>query len=88
MLKNSIIKYRPFTSVQLPHQTWTSKAITHPLIWLSVALRDGNQALIKPINGTRKLCRFNWLVGIGFKEFFHRVSLRFTNRLRLRSLLN
>lgn len=68
MLKNPATKYCPFTPVDLPERTWTSKRITHPPIWLSTDLRDGNQALIEPMNGTRKLRLFNLLVGIGFKE--------------------
>lgn len=68
MLKNPTTKYRPFTPVQLPDRTWPSKAIAQPPIWLSSDLRDGNQALIEPMNGTRKLRMFNLLVGIGLKE--------------------
>lgn len=68
MLNNPATKYRPFTPVQLPDRTWTSKTITHPPIWLSTDLRDGNQALIEPMDGTRKLRLFGLLVDIGFKE--------------------
>lgn len=68
MLTNPATKYRPFTPVQLPDRTWTSKTITHPPIWLATDLRDGNQALIEPMDGTRKLRLFNLLVDIGFKE--------------------
>lgn len=68
MLKNPAGKYRPFTPVQLHDRTWPSKTITHPPIWLSTDLRDGNQALIEPMNGMRKLRMFNLLVAIGFKE--------------------
>lgn len=68
MLKNPTTKYRPFTPVHLPDRTWPAKTITHPPIWLSTDLRDGNQALIEPMNGTRKLRLFNLLVSIGFKE--------------------
>lgn len=68
MLNNPATKYPPFTPVDLPDRTWTSKTITHPPIWLSTDLRDGNQALIEPMNGTRKLRLFDLLVGIGFKE--------------------
>ncbi|MCA1992867.1 MAG: 2-isopropylmalate synthase [Coleofasciculus sp. S288] len=68
MLNNPATKYRPFTPVQLSDRTWPSKTITHPPIWLSTDLRDGNQALIEPMNGTSKLRLFNLLVSMGFKE--------------------
>jgi 2-isopropylmalate synthase len=65
---NPATKYRPFPPVQLSNRTWASKTITHPPIWLSTDLRDGNQALIEPMDVTRKLRMFNLLVNIGFKE--------------------
>jgi 2-isopropylmalate synthase len=68
MLKNPAIKYRPFTPVQLPDRTWTNQTITHPPIWLSTDLRDGNQALIEPMDSTRKQRLFDLLVSVGFKE--------------------
>lgn len=68
MLKNPATKYRPFAPVQLPDRTWPSKTITQAPIWLSTDLRDGNQALIEPMNGTRKLRMFKLLVDIGFRE--------------------
>ncbi len=61
-------KYRPFAPIDLPDRTWVSQTITKPPIWLSSDLRDGNQALIEPMNTTRKLQLFNLLVRIGFKE--------------------
>ncbi|MEC4812928.1 MAG: 2-isopropylmalate synthase [Scytonema sp. PMC 1069.18] len=68
MLINPATKYRPFTPVKLSDRTWASKTITHPPIWLSTDLRDGNQALIEPMDVTRKLRMFNLLLDIGFKE--------------------
>ncbi|WP_026736638.1 2-isopropylmalate synthase [Fischerella sp. PCC 9605] len=68
MLKNPATKYRPFAPINLSDRTWTNKIITHPPIWLSTDLRDGNQALIEPMNVERKLRLFNLLVSIGFKE--------------------
>lgn len=68
MLNHPATKYRAFAPVQLPDRTWPSKTITHPPIWLSTDLRDGNQALIEPMDVTRKLRLFNLLVDIGFKE--------------------
>jgi 2-isopropylmalate synthase len=68
MLKNSATKYRPFAPINLPNRTWPAQTITHPPIWLSTDLRDGNQALMEPMNKTRKLQFFNLLVKMGFKE--------------------
>src|SRR5205807_3197894 len=61
-------KYRPYTSVAMPDRTWPSKSITRPPIWCSVDLRDGNQALIEPMDPQRKLRMFNLLVKMGYKE--------------------
>jgi len=61
-------KYRPFPPIDLPGRTWPSKTITKPPIWLSTDLRDGNQALIEPMDGERKLRMFLQLVKIGVKE--------------------
>ena len=68
MLTNPSTKYCAFQSVDLSDRTWPSRTITHPPIWLSTDLRDGNQALIEPMNRHRKLDMFNLLVAIGFKE--------------------
>jgi 2-isopropylmalate synthase len=68
VLNHPAAKYRPFAPVQLPDRTWLSQTITQPPIWLSTDLRDGNQALIEPMDSTRKLRLFNLLVQIGFKE--------------------
>ncbi|WAL59687.1 2-isopropylmalate synthase [Thermocoleostomius sinensis] len=68
MLNHPAAKYRPFVPVQLSDRTWPSKTITQPPIWLSTDLRDGNQALIEPMNVDRKLRLFHLLVQIGFKE--------------------
>lgn len=68
MLNNPATKYRQFAQINLPNRTWPGKTITHPPIWLSTDLRDGNQALIEPMNVERKLRLFQMLVDIGFKE--------------------
>jgi 2-isopropylmalate synthase len=68
VLKQPAHKYQPFSPIQLPDRKWPTQTLTHPPIWLSTDLRDGNQALIEPMNGTRKLRLFNLLVRIGFKE--------------------
>ncbi len=68
MLKNPATKYRQFPVVNFSERTWANNTITHPPIWLSTDLRDGNQALIEPMNPQRKLRLFQLLVSIGFKE--------------------
>ena len=61
-------KYRPFQPIDLPDRTWPTRTITRPPVWLSTDLRDGNQALIEPMDAARKLRMFRQLVDIGFKE--------------------
>ncbi|MBA3771913.1 MAG: 2-isopropylmalate synthase [Ramlibacter sp.] len=68
MLKNPAGKYRPFAPVRLTDRTWPDAVLTRPPIWCSVDLRDGNQALIEPMDIARKLRMFRTLVQIGFKE--------------------
>ena len=68
MLMHPATKYRPFQPVNLPDRTWPANTITRPPVWLSTDLRDGNQALIEPMNGDRKQQLFDLLVAIGFKE--------------------
>ena len=61
-------KYKPSKPVSLNKRTWPSKAIKKPPIWCSVDLRDGNQALVEPMDTSRKLKMFETLVSMGFKE--------------------
>jgi 2-isopropylmalate synthase len=68
MLKNPASKYRPFAPVRLADRTWPDAVLTRPPVWCSVDLRDGNQALIEPMDIPRKLKMFQTLVAIGFKE--------------------
>ena len=68
MLSDPSKKYRPFAPVGLRNRTWPDAVITRPPQWCSVDLRDGNQALIEPMNAERKLRMFELLVKIGFKE--------------------
>ena len=68
MLKNSSIKYAPVRPVGLRDRTWPDVVLTKAPVWLSTDLRDGNQALIEPMDIARKLRMFNTLVKIGFKE--------------------
>ena len=68
MKKMPIRKYRPYPAVDLPDRLWPSRAITTSPAWCSVDLRDGNQALIDPMDVTRKRRLFELLVRMGFKE--------------------
>ena len=61
-------KYKPFTPIALPDRTWPGAVITQAPIWCSVDLRDGNQALIEPMDAERKRRMFTTLVDMGFKE--------------------
>jgi 2-isopropylmalate synthase len=61
-------KYRPFEGPDLGDRTWPSTRINTAPVWCSVDLRDGNQALIEPMDAARKMRMFNILVEMGFKE--------------------
>ena len=68
MLKQPQQKYRAFTPIGMTDRTWPDAVLTRAPIWLSTDLRDGNQALIEPMDPQRKLRMFEMLVRIGFKE--------------------
>lgn len=68
MLKNPAAKYRPFAPVGLKDRSWPDAVLSRPPVWCSVDLRDGNQALIEPMDIARKLRMFQTLVKVGFKE--------------------
>jgi 2-isopropylmalate synthase len=68
MLDNPASKYRAFAPVRLNDRTWPDATLTAAPQWCSVDLRDGNQALIEPMDPQRKLRMFETLVRIGFKE--------------------
>jgi 2-isopropylmalate synthase len=68
MLKNPATKYRAFKPINLTDRQWPSRTITHPPIWMSTDLRDGNQSLFEPMDAQRKMRMFKTLVQIGFKE--------------------
>ena len=68
MIKDPMSKYIPFVPLKMEHRTWPDKEITQPPIWCSVDLRDGNQALVDPMNLQEKLEYFHTLVDIGVKE--------------------
>ena len=68
MLKQPQHKYRAFAPIKLPDRRWPDAVLTQAPIWLSTDLRDGNQALIEPMDPGAKLRMFEMLVKIGFKE--------------------
>jgi 2-isopropylmalate synthase len=68
MLRNPSSKYRAFAPIDIADRTWPNRVITRPPTWCSVDLRDGNQALIEPMDAARKRRMFDMLVKIGFKE--------------------
>ena len=67
-MKEGYQKYRPFEPVKLPDRIWPEQTITKAPVWCSVDLRDGNQALVNPMNLEQKLLFFRTLTEIGFKE--------------------
>src|SRR3546814_3237988 len=68
MLKDPSTKYRSFKPIHLRDRQWPDAVLSKAPIWLSTDLRDGNQALIEPMNAERKLRMFRELIRIGFKE--------------------
>jgi 2-isopropylmalate synthase len=61
-------KYRPYPTVDLPDRTWPDRVVDHAPIWCSTDLRDGNQALVKPMDSVRKQRMFDLLLELGIKE--------------------
>ena len=61
-------KYRASVPIVLHDRTWPNVVIDKAPLWCSVDLRDGNQALIDPMDPTRKRRMFDELVKMGFKE--------------------
>jgi 2-isopropylmalate synthase len=68
MLTDPSQKYRAFPQVDLPDRQWPTKTITKAPRWLSTDMRDGNQALIDPMNAEKKQRFFDLLVKVGLKE--------------------
>jgi 2-isopropylmalate synthase len=66
--KMPVHRYSSFIPVELADRTWPDKKITAAPKWSSVDLRDGNQALIDPMDTPRKLAMFKLLVAMGYKE--------------------
>jgi 2-isopropylmalate synthase len=61
-------RYQPIVPVELPDRTWPDRRLTAAPRWCSVDLRDGNQALIDPMDPARKRRMFDAVVAMGFKE--------------------
>jgi len=61
-------KYRPFPPIAKRARRWPDRVIEQAPEWCSVDLRDGNQALIEPMNPSQKLAMFELLVDVGFKQ--------------------
>lgn len=68
MLRDPSVKYRPFPAVDLPDRQWPGRTITKAPRWLSTDMRDGNQALVDPMDGEKKQRFFDLLVRVGLKE--------------------
>jgi 2-isopropylmalate synthase len=67
-MKKGFEKYTPFKPINIPDRQWPNNVITKAPVWCSVDLRDGNQALVDPMNLQEKLEFFQTLVDVGFKE--------------------
>ena len=68
MLRDPSVKYSAFPQVPLSHREWPGRVTTKAPIWLSTDMRDGNQALIDPMDAEKKARFFDLLVRIGLKE--------------------
>ena len=61
-------KYRPYPEVELLNRSWPDRRITKAPLWCSVDLRDGNQALVNPMDIARKQRMYDHLIHMGFRE--------------------
>ena len=68
MLRDPSVKYSPFPQVPLAERQWPTRTITAAPRWLSTDLRDGNQAIVDPMDAHKKGRFFDLLVEIGVKE--------------------
>lgn len=67
-MNNNYTKYSPFPPIDVLNRTWPNNIIDKAPIWCSVDLRDGNQALVEPMDSIRKMRMFKQLIKMGFKE--------------------
>ena len=68
MLSDPSSKYRPFPPIPITDRQWPSRTITSAPRWLSTDLRDGNQAIVDPMDSAKKNRFFDLLVDVGIKE--------------------
>ena len=68
MLRDPSVKYSPHPPIVLPDRQWPGRTITAPPRWLSTDLRDGNQAIVDPMDSAKKTRFFDLLVAVGLKE--------------------
>jgi 2-isopropylmalate synthase len=61
-------KYRPYETVSLPDRTWPDRVLDRAPVWCSTDLRDGNQALVNPMDAGRKRRFFDLLIALGVRE--------------------
>jgi 2-isopropylmalate synthase len=61
-------KYRPYPTVDLPDRTWPDRVVDRAPVWCSTDLRDGNQALVKPMDAARKQRMFDLLLALRVPE--------------------
>ena len=67
-MNKNFTKYNPYPPVNIKNRSWPNNTIKKAPIWCSVDLRDGNQALVEPMDSIRKMRMFKQLVAMGFKE--------------------
>ena len=67
-MNNNYNKYNPYPPINIPNRQWPNKIISKAPTWCSVDLRDGNQALVEPMDASRKMKMFKQLIQMGFKE--------------------
>jgi len=67
-MNNNYNKYNPYPPINIPNRQWPNKTISKAPTWCSVDLRDGNQALVEPMDASRKMKMFKQLIKMGFKE--------------------
>ena len=67
-MNKNFTKYNPYPPVNIKNRSWPNNTIKKAPIWCSVDLRDGNQALVEPMDSIRKMRMFKQLIEMGFKE--------------------
>jgi 2-isopropylmalate synthase len=67
-MNNNYNKYNPYPPINIPNRQWPNKTISKAPTWCSVDFRDGNQALVEPMDASRKMKMFKQLIQMGFKE--------------------